>query len=57
MIISKLTHKTTAKNIDSFEDLVNTNIKIIVKGDTFVEDFFNSSESSQIAKIRGTNNI
>ena len=56
MIISKLTHKTTAKNIDSFEDLVNTNIKIIVKGDTFVEDFFNSSESSQIAKIRGTEN-
>ena len=53
MIISKLTQKSKGRNIDSFSELVGNNIKIIVRGDYFVEDFFRHSESSLIAGVRG----
>ena len=52
MFISKLTQKTKRKNIDSFSDLIGTDVKIIIKGDSFVEDFFNHSESSLIIEAR-----
>ena len=53
MFISKLTHKSKTQNIDSFKDLLGTNIQIIVKGDHFVEDFFKNSESQLISEVKG----
>ena len=53
MFISKLTHKSRSKNIDSFKDLLGSNIQIIVRGDYFVEDFFKNSESKLISEVKG----
>ena len=53
MFISKLTHKPRSKNIDSFKDLLGSNIQIIVRGDYFVEDFFKNSESKLISEVKG----
>ena len=61
--------KPKTRNIDSFEDIIGedeknilwfrlsakpgNDVNIIIRGDFFVEDFFNQSESSVIAKVRG----
>ena len=53
MFISKLRSKVMAKNIDSFEDLYISQKKIIIKGDSFVDDFFTHSGSEAVKKVKG----